>query len=700
MIKRTSGTSVPSMGGKDFSKAQSSMQGMMGMYADLGEDASQKKPPAPAKAPIIPKSSSKPKAIDKTIVKPAPVTIGGIKSPLGSTKNNPSPNPFVGQMKPSLHNPSPIVSGNNSLKGTRGSMTELSMAALVQEMKKTLKPLPNTSTIIAQRKVLDKPGLHLYDFSEEGVVNEIITDTAVNSQYTLAKASELFENPTISWNISPSNLKQGNVGDCYILGSLSVVANHSDNIKRLMEDKQGDVEVWLCDSGCWKLIRMNKTFPVQNNRIMFATPKDNCIWQMVIEKAFACMYKGYDRLELGHSSVAMGELTGCATEYIELDNPAEAWANIVSFLQKKLVITASSKVSGLSSQTITPKHCYAVLDAQEVTYQGKKIKFVKLMNPMSLWAEPPPLPAEIAKQLSSQSHDIFWYQFSSVLKDFEVLTCCKIKSELTYSWSRVKNPGQQQNMSVFRLLGSQGDKLNISLNHKNLRHYIKQSLDSIMKTKYAVTRVIAFSFNNKGGIEVLGYGFHSLHSVRMELDLEDAITSEIFLFVDIDYAQPHTDEYTLSASGSHPIVFQRESEMESFLAIGNNKANFIKLLLLQTALNGQGMQVSKHIPLKFTLHEYNHKVKGPQPALLRYYGQALGYVAFIYCNGTNNCTLKESYSPAEMKNVVEYLPRGIKLKDYSLVLEPGQREVVVLKFGPENNCSHVSRIGTTSELHF
>jgi hypothetical protein len=85
--------------------------------------------------------------------------------------------------------------------------------------------------------------------------------------------------------------------------------------------------------------------------------------------------------------------------------------------------------------------------------------------------------------------------------------------------------------------------------------------------------------------------------------------------------------------------------------------------------------------------------------MVRYYGQSLGYIAFVYSNMTSNITLEESLIPAELKNVYEYWPAGVKIADISLVLKPGDVEVILLKFGSDNNCSHTSRIQSKYNIH-
>lgn len=689
MKKTGKNTGAFGMGGAQFGVAKNSLNGMMDIYGDLDGEAKapQPKKPTPAKAPI-----------GNVGTKPAPskvVKVGSTAAPVRSgaamTKA-----PVTQVTRPTLGTTAP-----KTLNGRKATMSLKSIEALLGELKATIKPVSgDLGKIISEHNVLSKTGLNLFDFSEAGHTAEAITDDQLNSQYEkMAKAKDIYEYPSLTFNVSPVNLRQGQLGDCYILGSMSVIANHPANITRLMEDKGDSAEVWLCDSGCWRQIKLLKTFPVSGSKPLFASSKDNCIWQMVLEKAFACMYKGYDRLELGHSSVALRELTGCATEYIELENPTQAWQSLKDHLANKYIITGSSKVNGLQDASITPKHCYAILDAKEATIGGKQIKFLRLMNPVSQYTQPPTLNADVIKQLGSgQTSDVFWYQYASLLKNFEVLTCCKIKAELCYSWSRVKNPGQKQNCSIFKMVGTVGDTINLSFNHKNLRHYVQQNLDSIMKTKYGVARIVAFTFGGDSGIEILGSGFHALQNVKVDFKLEKA--AEFFVFVDIDYTQSYLDEYSVAVSSSNPVYIEKESGTQSWLSAGTNKVDFIKVLMYQVAMHGSKMQVSRTSEVKFTLNEYNKKSGIKLPLMVRHYGQSLGYIAFVYSNKTDDVTLEESLIPAELKNVHEYWPAGVKIGNISLVLKPGDIEVILLKFGSDNNCSHTSRIQSKYVLHF
>ena len=714
----------PMMGGQDFGRGQAGVHGLIQGYGALEGDSFPAKPSIgnsnqrtsassninkpvtqakPVTKPVQRAAQPPPMASPKKPVIPT-ASIAAPKSTVNSRKNAPgdfrSPQPTTISKMADLYG-NPVAAGSamraNAFMGTSPAQAQLTgpkASFSVNGLKKFINELVphlksgdiNTQEILASSAVLNKQGIKLFDFTSGRTGNELVSDESLNSEHSnLVKATQLYQNPSLSFNISPANLRQGKVGDCYILGTLSVMAISPGNIKRLLEDKGDSAVVWLCDSGAWKLFSIKKVFPAAGGCPVYASSLDNCIWQMVIEKAFACMYRGYDRLELGHSSSAMRELTGCGTEYIELENPQEAWAKIRSFLGQGFIMTASSKVSGVASNYITPKHCYGVLDAREVTVQGKPARYLKLMNPIAHNSAKPQVPGALPA-ISANDLGAFWYPFQLVTKDFEVITCGKINPDMVYSWHTVK--GEQTGTGLFMAKGAKGDRVTFSFNHKSLRHYMQQNLETIMKTKYGVARMIVFRLQPE--FEILGFGFHALQNVRVEVTLDDA--QPVYVFLDIDYDQDFLDEYTLSAMGSSPVVLQREPNAEKFLAQGTNKLNFIKFLLFQAAIFGSKMQVAKTSPFKLDECVYSSKAQGQLKGMRRYYGQVLGYVSFVYINETSNTTCQETLLPVELQNVKEYWPKSLKGGNFCFVLGPDSAEVIVLKFGSQNNCSHVSRI--------
>jgi len=83
----------------------------------------------------------------------------------------------------------------------------------------------------------------------------------------------------------------------------------------------------------------------------------------------------------------------------------------------------------------------------------------------------------------------------------------------------------------------------------------------------------------------------------------------------------------------------------------------------------------------------------------RYYGEMMGYIAYVYFNEGTKATLTEEYQETELKNVSWYYPfQGNSGKNKANILEIGPNKVsaVILKYGWENNCDHINRIGTKS----
>jgi calpain-15 len=69
-------------------------------------------------------------------------------------------------------------------------------------------------------------------------------------------ASEIFEECKVfEGKVEPGDIKQGGLGDCYFLSSLSVLAERENLIKRLFVTKEvnslGCYSVWLCKDSEW-----------------------------------------------------------------------------------------------------------------------------------------------------------------------------------------------------------------------------------------------------------------------------------------------------------------------------------------------------------------------------------------------------------------------------------------------------------------
>ena len=116
-------------------------------------------------------------------------------------------------------------------------------------------------------------------------------------------------NPTLFDDVpSPDDVKQGQLGDCYFLSSLSVLAERPDLIRYLfdcgdLDDlasdqmmKFGCYRMKVCIGGQWRSIAVDDFFPTRQKKPVFSscsTPES--IWVLVAEKVWAKLHTSYQR---------------------------------------------------------------------------------------------------------------------------------------------------------------------------------------------------------------------------------------------------------------------------------------------------------------------------------------------------------------------------------------------------------------------
>jgi calpain-15 len=114
--------------------------------------------------------------------------------------------------------------------------------------------------------------------------------------------------------VTPSDIKQGGVGNCYFLSALSVMAENQNRILEMfITDKANDECVWsirMYKNGVCYEINMDNFIPCKNGRPCFATANGNELWVIILEKAWAKIHKSYERTSGGFPHLAMRDMTG------------------------------------------------------------------------------------------------------------------------------------------------------------------------------------------------------------------------------------------------------------------------------------------------------------------------------------------------------------------------------------------------------
>ena len=101
-------------------------------------------------------------------------------------------------------------------------------------------------------------------------------------------------------NIEPNDIKQGALGDCYFLSSLSVISERPDRISNLFVTKEvnkhGLFAVNMTKNGEKVQVLVDSNIPCLNGKPVFSSANGNELWVIILEKAWAKLHGSYERI--------------------------------------------------------------------------------------------------------------------------------------------------------------------------------------------------------------------------------------------------------------------------------------------------------------------------------------------------------------------------------------------------------------------
>ena len=288
--------------------------------------------------------------------------------------------------------------------------------------------------------------------------------------YQFKRLSYAIENvKVVESGISPNDIYQGQLGDCYYLSALASVAEYPERIERLLLQRETSTKGAYCVAlnvlGEWISIVLDDIFPVKpRGGFPFCYTKTREIWAMLLEKAYAKVYGGFWNIGCGGiSSEALKDITGAPCTYIDLsdqDQKMTALKTIEDSDKRNFIITCSSMGSGehKGDNGIISGHAYTLVSFVKLN-DGTEL--LKLRNPWGSgewkgdWGDDSKLWNKAGTKekagWTSDDDGTFFMRFDDFCENFSAVTVCHYHDDYILSTVKGNNKDEQMDVKQFTI---------------------------------------------------------------------------------------------------------------------------------------------------------------------------------------------------------------------------------------------------------
>jgi len=261
-------------------------------------------------------------------------------------------------------------------------------------------------------------------------------------------------------NISPNDIIQGTLSDYYFLSALGILAETPSLISPLFVNTEineyGVFGVRMYRDGIEKIIIVDNYFPCTTDGTpLFSHSKENELWVMILEKAWAKLHLSYSLIDRNTAQIdsILETLTGAHCIVMNHDDE-DLWNNLLEGKKKGWIMAASAASTKASKELLEEmklagNFAYAILDVMEIDINDASESIVKLRNPWrtakwakewsdssNIWTE------ELKRDLDwdtdkSAEEKVFWMTFSDFCHYFSRIQICKVNPLCVHSYLRL-----------------------------------------------------------------------------------------------------------------------------------------------------------------------------------------------------------------------------------------------------------------------
>jgi len=253
----------------------------------------------------------------------------------------------------------------------------------------------------------------------------------------------------------PGDVKQGTLGDCWLLGAFIILSTHPELLQNLIVKdgiKYGFAVFQFFKNGEWKQVLVDTRLPY--NRESKTPLYGHCsdpteVWVPLMEKAYAKLHGCYEALNGGSLVDALVDLTGGVSEKLLLEaeqiketyESGQLWKELRKYFQmgyllgcaKNVVDEDGNQEEGAGNQGIQYNHAYGILDIRVAL----GIQLVRIRNPWGYgewtgryadedeaWDDSKGLKEELNYQFEDDG--TWWMRFDDWYNNYNRVYICKV----------------------------------------------------------------------------------------------------------------------------------------------------------------------------------------------------------------------------------------------------------------------------------
>ncbi|KAF9875264.1 calpain-like protein [Colletotrichum karsti] len=341
------------------------------------------------------------------------------------------------------------------------------------------------------------------------------------------RVHEIFEKPTFMKNLDGCDVKQGSLGDCWLMASLTALANVEGGMKRICVEYDTRIGIygfvfyrdgeWIYSiiddklylkSPCWDSPSMQrdllqqidredvervyrKTYQTGSKALFFAQCKDqNETWVPLLEKAYAKAHGDYASLSGGWIGEGLEDLSGgVTTELLTSDilDTEGFWENELSKVNEEFLFGCSTGLldGGYGERDgISEGHAYVIMEARTLK-SGERL--IKLRNPWGkvrkglwegAWSDgskewTPEVTEELGHHFGNDS--VFWINYEDFLSKYQHIDRTRLFRDpswrCTQRWIGVEVPWKSHFNEKFQVKLSKDGPLVLVLSQLDTRYF-------------------------------------------------------------------------------------------------------------------------------------------------------------------------------------------------------------------------------------